>query len=465
MPLFHLLSPGPLGSFPWVTIEIALLQILVVFFLVFLNGFFVASEFAIVKARGSQLEALAHRGEKHVALARHVAAHLDAYLSATQLGITLASLALGWIGEPFLAHMLHPVFALAGITSEAVITSISFTIAFMIITTLHIVLGELAPKSLAIRRPVSTTLWIVRPLHLFHRIFKPAIWLLNGLANYIVKHFFRIDPVGGHELAHDEEELRFILAESAKAKALTMRGTEISMRALALRRITVRDVLTPRRDVVFLDTTLSFTENLRRAKKSGHTRFPLCREHLDSTIGLIHIKDMIPLEGEPTPGLLAIKRELPTAPEMMSLEQLLEFFLDRRAHLALVLDEFGGAVGIVTLDNVIEELVGDIRDEFDAEQPPIERASADEFTLKGRLSLHEMRELTGIELHSANVSTLSGYITERLGHLPQHGESMELDEWVATVVNTDGRRVRLVHFKRRADASPQIDGLGSCETG
>lgn len=209
----------------WDSVLVILLKLGIVLFLVLLNGFFVASEFAIVKVRDSQLQALIGRGEKRAKMAQHVAAHLDAYLSATQLGITLASLALGWVGEPFLAHMLHPVFATVGVTSEAVITSVSFAIAFALITILHIVLGELAPKSLAIRKPVPTTLWVARPLHLFHSIFRPAISLLNGLANYILKYVFRINPVGEHELAHDEEELRFILAESARAKELTARGT------------------------------------------------------------------------------------------------------------------------------------------------------------------------------------------------------------------------------------------------
>lgn len=218
------------------------------------------------------------------------------------------------------------------------------------------------------------------------------------------------------------------------------------MRALALRRVTARDVLTPRREVVFLQTDLSFAENLRRAKKSGHTRFPLCHAQLDSSIGLIHIKDMIALADEPTPDLVAIKRELLTVPEMMSLETLLELFQKKCAHLALVLDEYGGAVGIVTLDNVIEELVGDIHDEFDTNEPPMQRVSAQEFTIKGRLSLHEVRELTGLDLESSDVSTLGGYVTTLLGHLPQPGESVRIGDYGVTVISTDGRRVRQLRF-------------------
>ncbi len=421
----------------WVEIELAIFQSVVVLFLVCLNGFFVASEFAIVKVRDSQLAALAGAGVKRAVKAREVVAQLDAYLSATQLGITLASLALGWVGEPFIAHMLHPVFVAMGVQSPAVITTVSFALAFGIITFLHIVLGELAPKSLAIRKPVPTTLWVSGPLRLFHRVFRPAIWLLQGTANFFLRHVFRMAPVGEHELAHSSEELRLLLAAAAKAKELTHRGADISQRALELDSLTVRDVLTPRREVVFLDTELSPEENLRRAKASRHTRFPLCREHLDTAIGLIHIKDLISLEEDPQPDLAAVKRELLTVPEMMSLERVLEVFLERRAHLALVLDEFGGAAGIITLDNVIEELVGEIQDEFDAEQSAIKRTGADAFLAQGGLSLRELRDVTGVELESSDVSTLGGYVTEQLGRLPHAGETLELGGYLVTVVKAD----------------------------
>jgi CBS domain containing-hemolysin-like protein len=450
MHLFERLAATDILHSDWVAPEVALLQILIVFLLVLLNGFFVASEFAIVKVRDSQIASLASQGGQRGRIARHIIAHLDAYLSATQLGITLASLGLGWVGEPLIAPMLHPVFQLAGVQSEAVISTTSFAIAFGIITFLHIVLGELAPKSVAIRQPVPTTLWISRPLELFYRIFKPAIWILQGSANLLLRHFLRIEPIGEHELAHSEEELRLLLAESEKAQAVTALGVRISARAFELQYLTARDIATPRPDVVFLDEADSFAGNLRRAKRSGHTRFPLCRGHLDEALGLIHIKDIIALEGEPAPELAAIKRELPAVPEMMSLEKLLDLFLKSRAHLALVLDEFGGATGIVTLDNVIEKIVGDIRDEFDSVQPEIERKSVDEFTVRGRFSLRELRAHTDLEVKSEEVSTVGGYITHLLGHLPHEGETVRVGDYRATVTKCDGRRVRRVKFQRSA---------------
>lgn len=227
----------------WEPIGIILLKLLTIAFLVLLNGFFVASEFAIVKVRGSQLDALVAAGRKGAKFARHVVAHLDGYLSATQLGITLASLALGWVGEPFLARMLEPFFTRAGVNSMAIIHGVSFTLAFATITFLHIVIGELAPKSLAIRKAAPTALWVSRPLGLFYTIFKPAIWLLNGAVNLILKHLLRIDPVAEMELAHSEEELRVILAESQKASEVSPLEKEMLLNIFDLRSLKVRDIL------------------------------------------------------------------------------------------------------------------------------------------------------------------------------------------------------------------------------
>ena len=423
-------------------------QLAVILFLVLLNGFFVASEFAIVKVRGSQLEALEAEGDSRAKFARHVTVHLDAYLSATQLGITLSSLALGWVGEPFLAKMFEPFFSLAGVDSERVTKTITFTLAFGIITFLHIVLGELAPKSLAIRKPVRTTLWIARALGVFYTLFKPAIWFLNGAANLVLKHVFRLEPVSEHDLAHSEEELRVILAESERAEEVSPLGKSILINALDMADRVVRDITTPRGEVVFLNTEDTFEENLKRALDSRHTRFPLCDGHLDSTIGLVHIKDMLKLMREPGADMHSIKRDILPVPEMMPLEKLLTFFLARHAHLGLVVDEFGGTVGVVTLDNVLEELVGEIQDEFDAENPEFKRINADEFTVQGGVGLYELHDLAGLELESADVSTIGGYVTHLIGHLPKQGEHVRIEDYTVTISQSDGRRVGQLHFKR-----------------
>ena len=420
--------------------------------LVFLNGFFVAAEFALIKVRGSQLDPLIGEGDTRAGLARKILAHLDAYLSATQFGVTLSSLALGWIGEPFFAHFLQPIFFLLGISSAGVISALSVGIGFVTITFLHIILGELGPKYLSIRDPLGMALLLVRPLALFYAIFKPAIWLLNQTANLVLRRCLRIQPVSEHELAHSEEELRVILGESERAQEVSPLGKSILINALDMADRVVRDITTPRGEVVFLNTEHTFEENLQHALDSRHTRFPLCDGHLDNTIGLIHIKDMLQLMREPGAAMASIRREILPVPEMMPLEKLLTFFLARHAHLGLVVDEFGGTVGIVTLDNVLEELVGEIQDEFDAENPEFKRLSADEFTVQGGVGLYELHDLAGLELESADVSTIGGYVTHLIGHLPKQGEHVCIGDYTVTIAQTDGRRVGQLHFQRLSEA-------------
>lgn len=432
----------------WSSSGTILWQLFVIGFLVFLNGFFVAAEFALVKVRGSQIDAAIEEGVAGAKFAKHVNSHLDAYLSATQLGITLASLGLGWVGEPYLATMIEPFFFKLGVTSPGIIAPAAFGLAFTLITFLHIVLGELTPKSLAIRKSLGTSLFVAQPLAFFHYLFKPAIWILNGAANKILKYVFKVDPVGETELAHSEEELRVILTESEKSEEVSELGKEILMNALDMRKRVVRDIMTPRGEVIFLDLDDDFLTNLKKAVESGHTRFPLCKEHIDNTIGIIHIKDLMREMQKAEHNILSLKRDLLPVPEMMPLEKLLKLFLGKHAHIAAVVDEFGGTVGIVTLDNVLAELVGDIQDEFDTDEKEFRKISEDEFTVKGSLGLYELQDLADLHLESSEVSTVGGHVTQLLGHLPKQGEKVRIEDYVATITETDGRRVLQVHFRR-----------------
>lgn len=427
---------------------VLLAKIAIILGLVVLNAFFVACEFAIVKVRGSQLDALEDEGNVKATFAKHVRGHLDAYLSATQLGVTLASLALGWIGEEFLARILQPAFAVVGVHSHMVVSTISITLAFIGITFLHIVFGELAPKYIAIGNPLSVSLVLARPLGAFYILFKPAIWILNTSSNFFLNRLLRIKPVAGSELAHSEEELRLILDESEKSDEVSELGRDLLVNALDLRQRVVRDIMTPRGEVVFLDLEEDFEQNLKKAFESRHTRFPLCRGHLDNAVGLIHIKELMPMMRDPHPDLMRIKREITPVPEMMSLEKLLNLFLTKHAHLALVVDEYGGTVGMVTLENVLEEIVGDIQDEFDAEKAEFRKINENEFSVVGSLGLYELRDLAGLELESADVSTIGGYVTHLLGHLPKQGEHVRINDYVVTISQTDGRRVGQLHFRK-----------------
>jgi len=456
MSIFHCL---PLGSAEpllteWDPPAVIVGKLAVIVALVVLNGFFVASEFAIVKVRASQLDALAEEGHAGARFAKYIRGHLDAYLSATQLGITLASLALGWLGEQFLVEMLQPFFAPMHVYSRAFVTSVSVALAFVGITFMHIVFGELAPKYTAIGSPLAVSLRLVRPLGVFYFLFKPAIWLLHKSSTFILQRLLRMKPVAATELAHSEEELRLILEQSEKSEEVSPLSRDLLTNVLDLRRRVVRDIMTPRGEVVYLDLEDDFETNVQKAVQSRHTRFPLCRENLDNALGVVHIKELLPMLRESNPDLMRIKRELIPVPEMMPLEKLLNLFLSKHAHLAIVVDEFGGTVGMVTLENVLEELVGDIQDEFDVEKEEFRKINANEFTVDGGLGLYELNELATLDLESADVSTIGGYITHLLGHLPKQGEQLKIDNYLVTVSQTDSRRVKQLHFHKIGEPQP-----------
>ena len=349
-PSLFLLAPiADVVAEHWDPLIVLIAKLLIVVALVFLNGFFVVAEFALVKIRDSQIKTLADQGVKRAVFVKQIKDNLNAYLSACQVGITAASLGLGWLGEPFLARMLQPFFALAGIESVPVVKSISFTLAFSAITFLHIVLGEQAPKILAIRKSMAAALFVSAPLRWFYAIFKPAIRFLNAASNWVLRRVIRVEPIAEGELAHSEEELRFIVRESEKSAEVTPLGRELVFNVLDLRDRVVRDIMTPRGEIVYLNLEDGFEANVKKAIESRHTRFPLCRENLDNTVGLIHIKELLTMiRADPHPDFLKIKRDIIPIPEMMPLEKLLKLFLSKHAHLALVVDEFGGTVGMVT---------------------------------------------------------------------------------------------------------------------
>ena len=452
-----LLQILPLADVPvtqWDPPAIIVGKLAVIAGLVGLNGFFVACEFAIIKVRASQLDELAEEGNPRARFVKYIRAHLEAYLSATQLGITLASLALGWLGEEFLAHLLEPFFALANIQSHVFVTSVSVALAFIGITFMHIVFGELAPKYTAIANPLAVSLRLVRPLGAFYFLFRPAIWLLHKSSNFLLQRVLRMQPILATELAHSEEELRLILEQSEKSKDVSSLGRKLVLNVLDLRERVIRDIMTPRGEVVYLDIEDNFETNVKKALESRHTRFPLCRENLDNTVGLIHIKELVPMMRDPNPDLMRIKRELIPVPEMMPLEKLLSLFLSKHLHLAIVVDEYGGTVGMVTLEDVLEELVGDIQDEFDTDKEEFKKINANEFTVDGTLGLYELNDLAKLELESPDVSTIGGYVTHLLGHLPKQGEQVKIDNYCVTVTQADSRRIQQLHFQKLKEAQP-----------
>lgn len=435
----------------------AMLYIFGIVFFLLLNAFFVASEFAIVKVRPSQLESHGKETGADTARAIHVVKNLDGYISANQLGITIASLALGFLGKPFVEAMISPLLFMLGMPERTTVVGIgfspvsviSFILAIASFTFLHVVIGELLPKSIAIRRSLGTTMLLVRPLHLFYRTFYLVIRLFQGTANWLLKNIIRIDPISGSEHVHSAEELAILVTHSGKFKEVTDTEREILINALELNELWVRDVMTPRNEVIFLDADEPFQKTLDIAIRSKHTRFPLVKGHLDQAIGLIHIKDLFKLMNDPDPDLMRIKRELKMVPDTMPLDTLLKFFLKEHAHFAMAVDEFGTPVGIVFLDNVIEELVGDIQDEFDNEHSSFTRVNDGEFVVEGSMTLNDLEgHVEELYLESGEVTTVGGYLTQQLQRFPEVGETIEILGYEAKVTSTDGRRVGQIHFRK-----------------
>lgn len=433
-------------------------KLLAVLFLVFLNGFFVATEFALVKVRATQLETDAAKGHKRAKMGLHLARHLDAYLSACQLGITLASLGLGWIGEPVFAELLQPLFQLLNVESVKLQHSLSFGIGFSVITFLHIVVGEMAPKSLAIRLAQPTVLWIAYPMRWFYLAMYPFIWVLNESALLILRGI-GLEPAHESEGVHSEDELRLVLASSQKQLGASRFSRDIVQNALDLRRRVARDVMRPRKEITVFDTQASIAECLDIAEKSRYSRFPLCEgSDLNRTLGAVHIKDLFAMRLKLRAGadLRPVARKIVYVPETARLEKLLQLLLERKLHLAIVVDEYGGTVGLVTMENIVEELVGQIQDEFDQEKPLLTRSSEMSWEVSGALPLHELEELVGVTLRADGVTTTSGWVTHMLGGFAKVGDTLAAGNCDLRVEEMEGTRVARLRVTRRTPVSPEL---------
>jgi CBS domain containing-hemolysin-like protein len=413
--------------------------------LVALNGFFVAAEFALVKVRPTQIEPFVAEGQRRAAVAQHMLRHLDAYLSATQLGITLSSLALGVVGEPAFAWLIAPL--IRPFTGDpALLHSVGLTVSFLVITILHIVLGELAPKSLAIRKSEGTALIVALPLFVFYKITYPAIWLLNHTANRLLR-LVGIEPMSESEITHDEEELRLMLA-SSHATRLSLQKRELLDNVFELSHRVARQIMLPRQDVIYLTTTRPVAENLRIARRSGHTRFPLCEGDLDHVIGVIHIKDLFRRE-RPITSFQEVAREIAFVPETLELDRLLKRMRTERFHLAAVIDEYGGVSGVVTLEDVIEEIVGQISDEFDIDKPELQKTEEGVWEVSGGMLIEDLEDELGIELSDRDEDTIGGLVFSELGRNPAVGDRVDVGPVSIEVLEIQLNRVNTVRITVR----------------
>jgi CBS domain containing-hemolysin-like protein len=429
-----------------------LAKLLGVFALVLLNGFFVAAELALVKIRDTQIETLVLQGNRRAKIVRLLIKNLESTISAIQFGITLCSLGLGVLVEPVFAALLGPLFDSLNVESHRVRHTVAILAGFLINSFLLIVVGELGPKAIAIRRTLPVALWTAQPLAWFARVTFPFVWLLNRSAMWLLKQF-GVRSLTEADRSHSEEELRIMFAVAQRHSGATHLGRDIVLNALDLRRRIVREVMRPRGEIVGLNTEASIAECLDLAEKSRYSRFPLCeRGNLDKTPGVVHFKDLVGARFKARSGadLASVARKLIYVPQTARLEKLLQLFLERKLHFALVVDEYGGTIGMVTIENILEELVGQIQDEFDQEKPLITKTAAQTWELSGALPLHELSGLVSEPLEEEGVTTVSGMVTLRLGGFPKLGDVLTLGGCELRVEEMDGRRVAKLKLTRLA---------------
>jgi CBS domain containing-hemolysin-like protein len=429
------------------------LKLLAVVLLVLLNAFFVAAELALVRIRDTQLEALVAKGNRRAKMARHIVAHIDAYISTTQFGITLASMGLGVAVEPVFRDLLHPVFVVLKITADNVQGGIAIGVGFFVNCYLLIVVGELVPKAIAIRRTLQTSLLVASPLNWFYRISFPFIWLLHRSSQFVLRRL----GFSGEEYhsVQSEEELRSAAQSAAGGTAI---GRNLILNALDLRHRSAREVMRPRHEVTVFNTAATMAECLTVAEKTRYSRFPICDDgDLDKTRGVVHIKDLYALRDKAQTGadLLRVARKLIYVPESARLEKLLRLFLDRKLHFAVVVDEYGGTLGIVTLENTLEALVGQIQDEFDSEKSELIHVGENVWEVAGTLPLHELEKITGAVPHDENIATVSGWVTQNLGGFPKAGDTLAVGAYDLHVEEMDGPRVARLKISKRNET--QLD--------
>jgi CBS domain containing-hemolysin-like protein len=423
-----------------------LLNTVFVLLIVLVNAFFVAAEFAIVRVRLTQIEPLAAKRNLRAQMAKAIMSRLDAYLSAVQVGITMTSLALGWIGEPFVADILRPLFDRLGIIHPDAVQTLAFAIAFALITTVHIVLGEQAPKWLAIQRPRSTVLAIAYPLRLFYIIFRPFIWVINKLANAVVAAL-GIRSLGEGELVHSQEELRLLLAQD---KQSSVTSKNIVLNAMDFRRKQARHSMVPRTEMVTLSLAAPVRDSLKIMQTNKYSRYPVFKDTIDNIVGIVYTKDIFKYDRHLKPdfSLDSVVRDATFLPETAGLEHVLETMLQRKTHMILLADEYGGTAGLITLENVLEELVGPIQDEFDRELPEITKVSDDEYVLDASVMTNEVERLINQELSPRDILSIGAFLLEQLGHIPQKGESVQVNGVAFVVEQLTGRVIDRIRVKR-----------------
>ncbi|HEU5169168.1 MAG TPA: hemolysin family protein [Gemmatimonadales bacterium] len=431
--------------------------LLAVVVLVLANAFFVAAEFALVGARKTRLDELARSGDRKARLARRAIQSLDRYISATQLGITLASLGLGWIGEPALAHVIEGGFAWLPAPIETITThAVASSIAFIIITVLHIVLGELVPKAFALLYPEAVSSWLAAPLMGFAWVMAGPIALLNGSANRLLR-FFRIKPPTEAERLHSPEEIRMLVEQSQEAGSILQEDARLLEGVFEFSEKTAQEVMTPRTQMVALEADLTVEEAADVVARERRSRYPVYTESLDEIIGVVHAKDILSaIRSKPGQRVREIMRPPLFVPGTREVEDVLADMKRLKTHLAVVLDEYGGTAGLVTMEDLLEEIVGPIYDEYDPTERPTPAAGGP--LLDGGMPISDFNNEYGTELDETEYNTIGGYVFGQLGRLPKPGDRVTAASYTFEVVEMEGRRVKTIRLHQPAEAPQEVTG-------
>jgi len=426
--------------------------------LVLMNGFFVAAEFSLVSVRHTRIAELVAQGQVSAIAVQDALKNPDRVIAATQLGITLASLGLGWIGEPAVAHLLQPLVDLfPNAVQSGLSHSISAGLAFAMITFLHVVVGELAPKSIALQNPEKTSLVVARPTLWSERIFKPIIWLLNGTGNALLR-LIGVKPASGHELVHSVEELKMLVTASSEGGVVEPQEREMLHAVFDFGELLVGQVMIPRTEIIAVEADIPLEQIITLITESTYTKFPVYDDDLDTILGIVHVKDILRLMQEPgweRSTARSLVREPIYVPETIPVSALLQHFQDRRQHIAIVLDEYGGTAGLVTLEDLLEEIFGEVSDPFDQVSPEFQTQPDGSIWIDGMTLIEDVNAHLGLDLEDPNYYTIAGYMLGKLGRIPKVKESIEGDNVRLQVEALDGLRIARVSLTRLNQEPPE----------
>ena len=426
-------------------------NLIIIFLLLFANGFFVASEFALVSVRQTRISQLANEGNNTAKITVKALKELDKYIAATQLGITIASIGLGWVGEATLARLIHPIFDfLPGISGNVATHSIAVAISFALITFMHVVLGELMPKSIALQYPEQTTLIVTRPLVFTAKVFTPFIYLLNGFGNMLLK-LLKIPPAHPASAVHTEEELDMIIDASYKGGVLNETESLLLKNSLKFTDLMAKQIMVPRCGVISVPVEIEIPELENLILENQYTRYPVYEGNFDNIVGVLHVKDLYSyLIRHKKIELRNILRKPLFVPETMSADVLLDSYKKNKTEIAIVVDEFGGMSGIISLEDVLEEICGEVQDEFDEEENDfkIKEISENEFVVNGLFRVEDFFKYFDIEHEEDDVDTVGGLVQRVLGRIPCAGDETDIEGLHIKVAELKGRRVSKLIVKR-----------------